>query len=188
MRVLIVYGTTEGQTRKICEQIGTWMRDGGAQVDLIDSTIVPEEMNLHLYDAFIAAGSLHQGKHQSSLAHFVQAHEVGLKGLPSAFLSVSLTAISKDEKHQADAQKCIDQFIEQTGWHPTFTKPVAGALKYTQYDWLRRMVMRSIVKKEGGDIDTSRDYEYTDWEELKGFAAEFLDALSPEKKEGILTR
>lgn len=186
MKVLIVYGTTEGQTRKICEQIGTWMRDAGAQVDLIDSTIVPDEMNLQIYDAFIAAGSLHQAKHQASLAHFIQAHEAGLKGLPSAFLSVSLTAISKDEKHRADAQKCIDQFIEQTGWHPTITKPVAGALKYTQYDWLRRMVMRSIVKKEGGDIDTSRDYEYTDWEDLKVFTSEFLSAMAPKQEAALI--
>ena len=46
----------------------------------------------------------------------------------------------------------------------------AGALVYTQYGWLKRHVMRAIVKREGGDLDMSRDYEYTDWEAVERFA------------------
>jgi menaquinone-dependent protoporphyrinogen oxidase len=34
--------------------------------------------------------------------------------------------------------------------------------------------MVRIVRKAGGDTDTSRDYEYTDWEELRGFARDFV--------------
>ena len=44
-------------------------------------------------------------------------------------------------------------------------------------DWLKRMVMRSIVRKEGGDIDTSQDYEYTDWESLWTFVGSFLEVV-----------
>jgi menaquinone-dependent protoporphyrinogen oxidase len=33
--------------------------------------------------------------------------------------------------------------------------------------------MKRIVSKGGGDTDTSRDYEYTDWEDLRTFAREF---------------
>jgi menaquinone-dependent protoporphyrinogen oxidase len=33
--------------------------------------------------------------------------------------------------------------------------------------------MRRIVAKAGGDTDTSRDYEYTDWNQVRGFARDF---------------
>ncbi len=51
---------------------------------------------------------------------------------------------------------------------------VAGALKYLEYDFLKRMIMRMIAKKEGRDTDTTKDYEYTDWEALRGFCDEFV--------------
>jgi menaquinone-dependent protoporphyrinogen oxidase len=50
---------------------------------------------------------------------------------------------------------------------------VAGALPYTRYNWLKRWVMKRIVAKAGGDTDTTRDYEYTNWEELRAFSEEF---------------
>jgi menaquinone-dependent protoporphyrinogen oxidase len=34
-------------------------------------------------------------------------------------------------------------------------------------------MMRRIVAKAGGDTDTSRDYEYTDWADVRTFAEEF---------------
>jgi menaquinone-dependent protoporphyrinogen oxidase len=33
--------------------------------------------------------------------------------------------------------------------------------------------MKRIVAKAGGDTDTTRDYEYTDWEDLRRFAQDF---------------
>jgi menaquinone-dependent protoporphyrinogen oxidase len=52
-------------------------------------------------------------------------------------------------------------------------KFVAGALPYTRYNWLKRWIMRRIVAKAGGDTDTTRDFEYTDWEDLRAFARTF---------------
>jgi len=172
-RILIVYGTTEGHTRKIAEQVGDWIRLRGHQADVFDSAMNPPEI-LAGYDGFIVAGSLHEGKHQRPLRHFVTEHATELTGAPSAFLSVSLSAVGRDDAHRADTQRCIDEFCNQTGWMPTLTLPVAGALLYTKYDWLKRMVMRSIVRKEGGDIDTCQDYEYTDWDALHTFVDAFV--------------
>jgi menaquinone-dependent protoporphyrinogen oxidase len=33
--------------------------------------------------------------------------------------------------------------------------------------------MKRITRKAGGDTDTSRDYEYTDWSDLRTFAEDF---------------
>lgn len=174
-RILIVYGTTEGHTRKIAEQIGTWIRDRGMIADLLDSANLTHDFLLELYDGFIVAGSLHETKHQRSLTHFVKAHREELKRKPSAFLSASLTAAIQDAEHSHAAHKCMDTFYEDTDWHPTVETPVAGALLYTQYDFLKRFLLKMISKSQGGDTDTSKDYEYTDWVRLKGFIDGFLD-------------
>ena len=36
-----------------------------------------------------------------------------------------------------------------------------------------RWIIKRIVAKAGGDTDTSRDYVYTDWDDLKAFAMAF---------------
>ena len=37
--------------------------------------------------------------------------------------------------------------------------------------------MKRIVAKAGGGTDTTRDYEYTDWNDLRVFAHEFLNVV-----------
>ena len=41
--------------------------------------------------------------------------------------------------------------------------------------------MRLIAKHQGGDADTSRDREYTDWDDLTRFVDEFLAATSQQE-------
>jgi menaquinone-dependent protoporphyrinogen oxidase len=38
-------------------------------------------------------------------------------------------------------------------------------------------MMRRIASREGGDTDTSRDHEYTDWERLRQQVEAFLEPL-----------
>ena len=172
--ILIVYGTTEGHTRKIAQHIGGFIREMGHNAEVLDSADVREEFKADGFNSFIVMGSLHQGNHQRSLVHFVKKHREELKLAPSAFLSISLTAASKDGDHLEELQECVDRFTEETEWTPTKWIPVAGALKYIEYDWFKRMILKSISKKAGGDTDTSKDYEYTDWAELEAFVKTFL--------------
>jgi menaquinone-dependent protoporphyrinogen oxidase len=69
-------------------------------------------------------------------------------------------------------QAIINRFLAETGWHPVVTKSIAGALLYTRYNWFIRRVMKRIAAKAGGDTDTTRDYEYTDWQDLRTFAGQ----------------
>ena len=172
--ILIVYGTTEGHTRKIAQHIGGIIRKMGHNAEVLDSADVRDDFRADGFNAFIVMGSLHQGNHQRSLIHFVKKHRNELKLAPSSFLSVSLTAASKDGDHHEELQKCVDRFTEETEWTPTEWVPVAGALKYVEYDWFKRMILKSISKKAGGDTDTSKDYEYTDWLALEDFVTSFL--------------
>lgn len=178
MKYLVGYGTTEGHTRVIAERIGSWLGEKGDQVEVIDTANLPEGLDVASSDAYILLGSLHAGKHQASLVHFVQENLAYLLRKPSAFISASLTAVVTDDKHMADARRCIDQFFEETGWTPTLSTPVAGALLYTKYNWLKKMLLLKISRAEGGDTDTSRDYEYTNWMELRIFVDSFVENLA----------
>jgi menaquinone-dependent protoporphyrinogen oxidase len=55
-----------------------------------------------------------------------------------------------------------------------------GALLYRQYGILKRYMMKWIVRdKPGMSLDTSRDYVYTDWDQVKRFAEEFVERMVP---------
>ena len=63
----------------------------------------------------------------------------------------------------------IDVFVGETGWRPARVLPVAGALAYSQYNFIIRFVMKRIARKAGAPTDTSRDHEFTDWSTLARF-------------------
>ena len=74
------------------------------------------------------------------------------------------------------AQHLAEKFPIALGWHPDRVACFAGRLAYTQYGFVKRLVMQWISRKEGAPTDTSRDYEFTNWgdvdqlaEEVKGF-------------------
>jgi len=119
----------------------------------------------------IVAGSLHGGRHQRRLLRFVRDNLVALARLPTAFLSVSLSATGSDFP---GARRCADAFLAETGWRPDVVRLVAGALMYSRYGIFKRWMMRRIAAKAGGDTDTSRDYEYTDWPALRREVEAFL--------------
>lgn len=174
MKLLIAYGTTEGHTRKIASQVADWIRERGHEVALIDTAALPGDLRVAEFDAYLLAGSVHMGKHQAQLVHFVKDNLSVLQDKPSAFVSASLSAVGGNDSLHKEAQHCIDTLLNETRWEPTMSTPVAGALLYTGYDWLKRMLMRAISKHEGGDTDTSQDYEYTDWVALRQFVDRFL--------------
>jgi menaquinone-dependent protoporphyrinogen oxidase len=172
-RILIIYGTTDGHTGKIARMLhGTFESESvpseTADVNEVSPDVHPEE-----YDGVIVLGSVHAGRHQPALVRWVGVHAYALNLVPGAFLSVCLAVLDKRPEAQREVVAAMDRFVQSTGWRPQIRKPVAGALLYRRYGWLKRWIMKRIVARAGGDTDTSRDYEYTDWNELRAFAREF---------------
>ena len=93
---------------------------------------------------------------------------------PSAFFSVSLAA----NGDLPNAEAYVENFVQQTGWRPSKVGLFSGALLYRQYGFLKRYMMKRIVRdKPGMSIDTSRDYVYTDWDQVNRFAEDFVERL-----------
>jgi len=174
MNVLIIYGTTEGQTRKIASFVADRIRDQGNAVSLVDSTDMPDNLDIGVFDSIIAAGSVHNGHHQASLFQFVHDRAEGLQAMPTAFVSVSLSMASDEAQDRLDAAKCADLFLEVAGWKPTVIHLVAGALRYTQYDFFKGWMLKMIAGAKGASTDTSKDHEFTDWPDLEALVDAFL--------------
>lgn len=169
--VLVVYGTTEGHTRKVAHYIAQVVRDRGHRMTVLDASLPPDPGG---YDAVIVAASVHQLRHQSAVIHFAQQHRNLLNSIPTAFFSVSLSAALGDPHHQLEAREVAEQLLAETRWRPLGVTLVGGALLYSRYDWLKRLLMQMIARHDGRDTDTSRDWEYTDWDCLRLDVDEFL--------------
>jgi menaquinone-dependent protoporphyrinogen oxidase len=174
-RIYIPYSTGEGQTARIAEYIVDVMRAHGHEADAADirhsERAVPPG-----YDGVIVGASIHMGKHDKHAVDYVRTNRAALEQLPSALFSVSLAAHGDTE----EAEGYVEEFERDTGWRPARVALFGGALLYTQYGFLKRHLMKKIASDKPGRLgtDLSRDYVYTEWDGVKRFAEDFLEALT----------
>lgn len=173
-RVLIVYSTRDGQTARIARRIARAMTEAGDAVSVLpvdDPSIVAD---LEDSDVVIVGAGIRYGSHGPAVEALVRANLAAISARPNAFFSVSLSAGGPGAR-PANAARFIEEFIARTHWKPQRTASFAGALLYTKYNPFIRFMMKLIVGAAGGERDTSRDYEYTDWDAVERFAREVAD-------------
>jgi len=185
--ILIVFATREGQAGKVARYVADTFRHEGFEADLLNAAEVPQSLRMADYRAAVLVASIHVGSHEKEMVRFVTTHREELRSMLTGFLSVSgsqagaeRTSAPEDvrERCARDARTMINRFIKETGWQPTHTLPVAGALMYRKYNFLVRLIMRRIAKREGGSTDMSNNTEYTDWKTLGEFVERFCDDLN----------
>jgi menaquinone-dependent protoporphyrinogen oxidase len=71
-------------------------------------------------------------------------------------------------------KECAARFVRDTGWTPGRIVHVAGAFRYTGYDFFKRWMMKVIARQHGQPTNTKRDYELTDWRALERFADGYI--------------
>lgn len=173
MKILIVYGTSEGQTRKIARYIEDVLQQEGHQVAIADATDEPPAPEG--YDGVIIGSSIHMHSYQKSIKKYVSENITALNEMRSALFTVSMAVATGLDEEEDEVEDLEEDFLEDMGWEPGDTKHIAGALRYTKYDYLTKLVMRLISKSQGRTTDTSQDHEYTDWDEVREFALYFID-------------
>lgn len=183
MRVLIVFGTSEGQTQTIARFVAERLLKSKHKVLTINanqSQFIPQ---IDAFDAVIIAASLHAGHYQRSVVQFVKQHAARLAERPNAFLAISLTAAGADADDRAGLERCVNRFIKETGWTPASIRHVAGALRYRAYGFFKRWLMQRIAARRGGPTDTRRNHELTNWADLAGF----IDAFARQSSAQVST-
>lgn len=177
-RVLVIYASKHGHTSKIAGRIALDLRAAGADAD-VHAVDTRGAEHLGDYDAVVVGTSVHAGHHQRGILDWVRHHAHTLNRMPSALFSVSLSAADDTPEACASAQKYVDDFLDETGWDPRLRVSFAGALQYLEYDFLTRLLMRLLMSRGGHPTDTTRDYDYTDWDAVSAFAAE-IGAIAAE--------
>jgi menaquinone-dependent protoporphyrinogen oxidase len=176
--ILAVYGTNYGQTKKIVQRLGKVLASYGHQVTAWQGDQLPADYSVAEFDAFLIAGSVRYGRHQSYLRDFVRRHGPRLNSKPAAFISVCGALAGNWAEGPAEARKNLESFIETTGWAPSFSTSVPGAIAYTSYGFFTRLMMRVISARTGRPTDTSRDWEFTDWDQIDKLGMELAERLA----------
>lgn len=177
MRILLIYATREGQTKRIAERISARFRAAGHFVDGHPYDGLPGNLDPGVYDAVMVGSSIHYGRHPLRLSRWVRRHRAALSARPGAFFSVSLSGGGPGARPET-ARRYLETFLARGRWRPELTAIFGGALLYTRYSPFIRFLMRQIVRMAGGDTDTSRDYEYTDWAAVDRFTDDFVRRLT----------
>ena len=165
-RVLILYATSEGHTARVAERVATRLRNKGHRVESQRADASATRLDLERYETVIVGASVHYGRHPGYLRALLREHRLELEARPGAFFSVSLSAATTPHR----ARRYVETFLRQVGWQPQHTAAFGGALQYSRYGALKRLVMIAFAALAGHDTDVSRDYEYTDWDAVDRFA------------------
>ena len=172
MSALLLYCSTDGQTKKIMTQIANELRQQGCECDVRDLTSVQQSLNLSAYNKVLVGASIRYGYFNKALDKFITRHLTQLNNMPSAFFGVNLTA-RKVEKSTPETNSYIRKFLDKTPWKPTLTGVFAGALFYPRYKWIDRVMIQLIMRMTTGETDPTKEIEYTDWSKVSEFATHF---------------
>ena len=178
MRVLIVYASTEGHTRKLAGFAGTRLSAAGHQVRVCEAA----ESDCPAPSAFEAAflmGSVHLGRYQRKLARFARRNRDALNAMPSAFVSVSLSAAGDDARDWEGLHEAVTHFLNATGWRPCAVNHAGGAMEFSTYGFLKKLAIRFIARDHGWMVKTTQDYDLTDYAALGRFLDDFVMRAAP---------
>jgi menaquinone-dependent protoporphyrinogen oxidase len=178
MRILIVFGTTEGHTRELCHFAARALNEAGHTATVEPAAGEAPDVRLTAYDAVLLAGSLHVGRYQPALVAFARSHAGELNAKAAGFISVSLAAAGESPDDWKGLEQCVDAFAHETGWTPSAVHHAAGAIRYSQYDFFKRLAIKHIAARRGRKTVTSQDYDLTDYDALRAFVLGFADAAA----------
>jgi menaquinone-dependent protoporphyrinogen oxidase len=171
-RILVLFSTYDGQTRRIAERIAGRLATAGHAAWATSFDVLDASSTFGACDAIVVGSAIRFGRHSTQLARRLRSHAAAFAARPTAFFSVCLS-ISGPRPRPDLVSVANGKFFDGARWVPQEIESFAGALPYSRYPFLLRLVMRFIVGRAGGDTDTSRDYEYTDWRAVDGFADAF---------------
>ncbi|MBD8165487.1 menaquinone-dependent protoporphyrinogen IX dehydrogenase [Erwinia persicina] len=172
MKALILFSSRDGQTREIAFYIANQLKEV-RECDVFDIQLV-NEIDWSQYDRVLIGASIRYGHFQPAVAKFVKTHLTSLQQRVSGFYSVNLTA-RKPEKRTPQTNAYTRKFLLQSPWEPDCCAVFAGALRYPRYGFFDRFMIKLIMRMTKGETDTSKEVEYTDWQQVARFAHEFAD-------------
>ena len=169
LKFLIIYSTTDGHTKKICQRIKNFLTDGN-QVELLSLEDV-KKIDLSNFGKIIIGASIRYGKHHNELYKFINLNKNILDQKKCAFFSVNVVA-RKPDKNTAATNPYINKFLKISKWKPHKITVFAGKVDYPNYNFFDKYIIKLIMFITKGPTNTSQSYEFTDWSKVDEFSEE----------------
>ncbi|MEZ5738258.1 MAG: flavodoxin domain-containing protein [Burkholderiaceae bacterium] len=169
----MIYATVEGHTAKVARRVADVVESAGHHV-IVSDLRQPGFAVPGRFDAAVLCAPIHMGSYPEPFVQFIRDFKAALNDIPTALVTVSLSITSQYEEEREQATAYPYLLCDETGWAPRMRHSAAGALKYLEYNYFKRLVMRRIAAHAAGPVDASKDYELTDWAALDEFTAQFL--------------
>ncbi len=166
--ILIVYSSTDGHTRSICEHIQRCIESDGHQATVIP-VVDAATLALNGFDKIVIGASIRYGKHSPQIIEFIRKNQVILDSKPNAFFSVNVVA-RKPEKSRPETNPYLQKFLRRIRWKPKELAVFAGKLDYPHYGFVDRNMIRLIMLITRGPTDPKATIEFTDWQQVEQFA------------------
>ena len=165
MKKIFIYSSSNGQSLKICEALNEEKESLILNIDILNS------VNLDNFDQIIIGASVKYGDHNKKIYNFVKNNKILLKRKKTVFFSVNATA-RKSEKNKPNTNPYIIKFLKKTNWKPDHIGVFAGKIDFPNYNFLEKYLIKFIMWITNGPTDTTKTYEFTDWDAVKKFSRE----------------
>ena len=166
---LIIYSSTDGHTKTICQRIMNCITDGNSNNIL--SLKEAAKINLLEFDKIIIGASIRYGRHSSDLYRFIKFNKDILERKDTAFFSVNVVA-RKIEKSDPETNPYIKKFLKISNWKPGKIAVFAGKVDYPKYRFFDKYIIKLIMFITKGPTDTTQTFEFTNWSKVDAFAKE----------------
>ena len=165
MKKIFIYSSSNGQSLKICEALNKNKESLIIDMDMLKTT------KLDNFDQIVIGASVKYGDHNKKVYEFVKKNRVLLEKKKTVFFSVNATA-RKSEKNTPKTNPYIVKFLKKTNWTPDHIGVFAGMIDFPNYNFIEKYIIKLIMWITNGPTDTSKTFEFTNWEDVKKFSEE----------------
>ena len=165
MKKIFIYSSSNGQSLKICQALNKNKESLIIDMDMLKTT------KLDNFDQIIIGASVKYGDHNKEVYEFVKKNRVLLEKKKTVFFSVNATA-RKSEKNTPKTNPYIIKFLKKTNWTPDHIGVFAGMIDFPNYNFIEKYIIKLIMWMTNGPTDTSKKFEFTNWEDVKKFSEE----------------
>ena len=165
MKKIFIYSSSNGQSLKICKALNKNKEALIIDMDMLKTT------KLDNFDQIVIGASVKYGDHNKEVYEFVKKNRVLLEKKKTVFFSVNATA-RKSEKNTPKTNPYIIKFLKKTNWTPDHIGVFAGMIDFPNYNFIEKYIIKLIMWITNGPTDTSKTFEFTNWEDVKKFSKE----------------
>ena len=174
MKLLVLFASFDGQTARIAERIAATIATQGHETTLSSARAPEAWSRIAEHDTVIIGGAIRYGRFAPFLETSVRAHAQAIAARPNAFFACRSALVRLATARSQPLPR--DSSARAPRMAPRVTR--ASPARCATGDTIRSCASScGSSPQAGGDQDTSREHEYTDWQAVERFAVQFAAGL-----------